>query len=336
MTTTTAVEEMAAAVATATAVVSIGAGTHAEIGGRVTDATEVRAPSGIVDVQPFDMTVSVRAGTPYAELDAALAEHGQESPLDPLDASATVGGIIAAGLSGLRRLGHGPLRDHLLEVEFVTADGKIARGGGPTVKNVTGYDIPRLFVGSLGTLGVITRVILRTRPCPAASEWFESSTPASVLRGALFAPTAIVRAGDVTAVLLEGNATDLRAEAEAAALAPAVAPASPAGAHRARIAIDPARLDGLLITLDAIDGLESLAEYGVGTVHVASATASALIEARRVAEEQGGWMLRISGAPDLDPFGVAFPALELQRRIRRTLDPTGKLNPGRVRATESR
>ena len=336
MTTTTAVEEMAATVASATAVVAIGAGTHVTIGGRVLGATEVRAPSGIVDVQPFDMTVSVRAGTPYAELDAALAEHGQECPLDPLDTSGTVGGIIAAGLSGLRRLGHGPLRDHLLEVEFVTAEGKVARGGGPTVKNVTGYDVPRLFVGSLGTLGVITRVMLRTRPRPAASEWFETSTTASVLPGALFAPTAIVRAGGTTSVLLEGNPADLRAETDAASLVPSAAPNHPVDAHCARIAIDPAHLDGLLTALDAIEGLDVLAEYGVGTVHLASETVHALVAARGAAELMGGWMLRTNGAPDLDPFGIGFPAVELQRRIRSALDPTGKFSPGRVPATETR
>ena len=336
MTTTTAVDEMAATVAKATAVVAIGAGTHTSIGGRVSGATEVRAPSGIVDVQPFDMTVSVRAGTPYAELDAALAEHGQECPLDPLDPSATVGGIIAAGLSGFRRLGHGPLRDHVLEVEFVTAEGKVARGGGPTVKNVTGYDVPRLFVGSLGTIGVITRVILRTRPRPAASEWFETSTTASVLCGALFAPTAIVRAGATTSVLLEGNPADLRAETDAASLQPSSAPTHPVGVHQARISIDPARLDALVTALDAVGGLDLLAEYGVGTVHLASETASALVAARASTEQMGGWMLRISGAPDLDPFGVAFPAVALQRRIRHALDPTGKFSPGRIPATETR
>ena len=108
------------------------------------------------------------------------------------------------------------------------------------------------------------------------------------------------------------------------------------GAHRARIAIDPARLNRLLTALDAIDELVSLAEYGVGTVHVASETVGALVAARAAAEMQGGWMLRTSGAPDLDPFGVGFPAVELQRRIRRALDPSAKLSPGRVPATESR
>ncbi len=89
--------------------------------------------------------------------------------LDPRDPAATIGGILACGLSGWRRLRHGPLRDHVLEVRFVTAQGRLVKAGGPTVKNVTGYDLPRLLVGSFGTLGVLAQVTLRCRPRPAAA-----------------------------------------------------------------------------------------------------------------------------------------------------------------------
>ena len=155
------------AVRAATAVVAVGAGTHAGIGGRVEDATEVPAPIGVLDVQPADMTVTVRAGTSCAELAAALRAVGQECPLDPRDPGATVGGTLAVGLSGRRRLGAGPLRETVLEVVLVRADGRVVRGGGPTVKNVTGYDVPRLMVGSLGTLGVLVQVTLRGAADPA-------------------------------------------------------------------------------------------------------------------------------------------------------------------------
>ena len=74
---------------------------------------------------------------------------------------------LAVGHSGIRRLGWGPVRDTVLEVRYVSADGRLIKGGGPTVKNVSGYDLPRLFVGSLGTLGIIAEVVLRTRPVPA-------------------------------------------------------------------------------------------------------------------------------------------------------------------------
>ena len=183
---------------------------------------------------------------------------------------------------------------------------------------------------------MITRVILRTRPRPGASQWFTSSLPPSAVDGALFAPTAIMRVGEVTAVLLEGNAADLHAQADVGSLTPSTAPALPTGAHRARISVDPAQLDTLLPQLDELEMLETLAEYGVGTVHVASDQPEMLTTARRMAENHGGWMLREFGAPDLDPFGVAMPADALQRRIRHSLDPTGKFSPGRVAATEPR
>ena len=138
------------------------------------------------------MTVTVLGGTPVATLAAALAEHGQECPLDPRDPAATVGGVLACGLSGHRRLRQGPVRDRVLEVRFLTGDGRIVKGGGPTVKNVTGYDLPRLFVGSLGTLGVIVQVTLRTQPKPACSSWAVSDATPSELRRRLFRPACLV------------------------------------------------------------------------------------------------------------------------------------------------
>ena len=152
----------------ADAVVPVGAGTHREVGGPVPTGTPVRAPSGIVTYDPAELTVTVAAGTPVAELTQVLAAAGQECPLDPRNDEATVGGTLSTGLSGHRRLRYGPIRDRVLEVRFVTGDGRVVRGGGPTVKNVTGFDLPRLLVGSLGTIGVLTRMILRCQPRAAA------------------------------------------------------------------------------------------------------------------------------------------------------------------------
>ena len=99
-------------------------------------------------VEPAEMTVSVLAGTPVADLQAALAEVGQCVNLPAIPAEgATVGGVVAVGRSGLRRLGWGPLRDTVLQVRYVSAEGLPVTGGGPTVKNVTGFDLPRLLVG---------------------------------------------------------------------------------------------------------------------------------------------------------------------------------------------
>lgn len=326
--------DVGAQVRDATTVVAVGGGTHAEIGGTVRGATGIRAPSGVLDVQPADMTVTVRAGTSCAELTAALAAVGQECPLDPREPTATVGGTLAAGLSGRRRLGAGPLRETVLEVVLVRADGRVARGGGPTVKNVTGYDVPRLFVGSLGTLGVLVQATLRTRPIAPGSAWFASDGTPADLFAALYAPASLTTDPTGTRVWLEGHPDDLAAQATRCGLTASEPAIDPPGAHRGRISVAPGRVTALTDALAAIGGLAWLAEHGVGTVHVAAAHPDALAAARTVAHDQGGWLLREAGAPDLDPFGVDPPALALQRRLRAALDPTGKLAPGRVPATE--
>jgi glycolate oxidase FAD binding subunit len=197
------------AVASAGRVVAAGARTQWEVGGPPpSGATEVRAPAGVVRYEPEDMTVTVGAATPFAELDSLLATHGQQCALDPRSPRATVGGVLACGLSGVRRLRHGPVRDHVLEVRFVTAQGRVVKGGGPTVKNVTGYDIPRLFVGSLGTLGVLVQATLRCRPRPTCARWVEVGDPARLP----FRPSAVLWDGERTAALVEGAAADVAAD----------------------------------------------------------------------------------------------------------------------------
>ena len=325
--------ELADTVAAADAVVAIGAGTHAGIGGTVFGATEVTVPGGIVAFEPADMTATVNAGTTFAELAHVLAATGQECPLDPRDERATIGGMVACGLSGPRRLGLGPLRNQLLEVTFVTADGRIVRGGGPTVKNVTGYDIPRLFTGSLGTLGILVQVILRTQPIPAASQWYHHAGDPSGLVNALPGARTIRWDGTATDVLLEGHQPDLGAQVNALDLEPVATPSLlPDGLHRGRISVEPNRIFELADQLQSVD-VRWAAELGVGTVHVAAEDPAPLGGAREAAQRCDGWLLREAGAPNLDPFGVEFPATAVQRRLRIAVDPTGKLCPGRVPAT---
>jgi glycolate oxidase FAD binding subunit len=305
----------------------VGARTQWETGGPAPAAAqEVRAPAGIVAYEPADMTVTVGAGTTFAELDAELAPHGQEVSLDPRSTTATIGGILACGLSGVRRLRQGPLRDHVLEVRVLLADGRRVKGGGPTVKNVTGYDLPRLFVGSFGTLGVIEQVTLRCRPRPAVSQWFRAPAAAEFFRPA----ARLWSGGDTEFVLLEGAAVDV--DAQRAGRDDTDAPTLPEAAHRGRISVAPGevRKVGNVLNGSPKSAVAWCAEMGVGTIHVAASDEAGFLHAREVAHAHGGWMLRESGAPDDDGYGQPLPNIEIMRRIKDAFDPEGRMNPGRL------
>lgn len=311
-------------------VVAVGSRTQWEVGGPPPRGTEVMAPSGILAHDPADLTVTVGAGTRVADLAVVLAEHGQECPLDPRHPQATVGGVLACGLSGHRRLRWGPVRDRVLEVRFVTADGRVVKGGGPTVKNVSGYDVPRLLVGSLGTLGVLVQVTLRCQPMPKASVWAVGTGDPFALREGLFRPSCLAWDGERVWVLLEGHPADVEAEIRGAGLARAEAPPPwPDGAVRGRVAVRPGELRSLGRALDDVAGLSWMAEVGVGTVHVAASEAGPVERAREATAARGGWMLREAGE-DLAPFGCHLPNAAVMRRIKQALDPSGKLNPGRL------
>ncbi|HEY4332383.1 MAG TPA: hypothetical protein VGM78_07435, partial [Ilumatobacteraceae bacterium] len=166
-------------------------------GGAVSGVRRVCAPSGIDWLQADEMTVACGAATPVAELAAALAEVGQGVALPAADAGSsavgggpvrggTVGGALAVGRSGIRRLGDGPVRNVLLQADYVSAAGEVITAGGPTVKNVSGFDICRLLVGSEGSLGFIGAVILRTRPLAATSRWFTTARDPWLTLAALY------------------------------------------------------------------------------------------------------------------------------------------------------
>jgi len=116
-----------------------------------------------------DLVVRVQAGVRLADLQAALAPAGQWLALDPPEPRATVGGVVAADASGPRRLRYGTVRDLIIGITVVLADGTVARAGGKVVKNVAGYDLAKLFCGSLGTLGMIAEATFRLHPLPAAA-----------------------------------------------------------------------------------------------------------------------------------------------------------------------
>lgn len=125
----------------------------------------------ILQYTPADMTVSAQAGVSLADLQAELGAHGQFLPIDPPNADrTTIGGVVATAASGPRRTGYGAVRDLLIGIRLAHPDGQTTRAGGMVVKNVTGYDMGKLYTGSLGTLGVIVEANFKLLPFPAAEQ----------------------------------------------------------------------------------------------------------------------------------------------------------------------
>jgi glycolate oxidase FAD binding subunit len=266
----------------------------------------VRAPRGIAEYHPAEMTVRLGAGTTLAELDDALGARGQTTVLDGL-AEATVGGVLAVGRSGLRRLRVGPVRDALLQLRYVSAEGRVITAGGPTVKNVTGYDLCRLMVGSLGTLGCFAEVILRTRPRPVASEWWRVDDEPFALTTHLYRPSTVLWDGETTWVWLEGHREDVAAQGAVLAQRGGAIVDGPPPLPPVRSSVAPNRLAAVVRNGDAG---RCVVEIGVGVVHGSCAVA----------------------APP-----VTGAVRELHRRLRHEFDPAGRLNPGRdpLRALEN-
>jgi glycolate oxidase FAD binding subunit len=211
----------------------------------------------------------------------------------------------------------------------------VVKGGGPTVKNVTGYDLPRLLVGSFGTLGVVAQATLRCRPRAAVRAWYASERPAGDVLASLYRPSCVASDGTRTHVLLEGANVDVAAEAARAQLLRSTvadtAAVLPDGGFRGRVSVPPKALAAVEAGLRAIAGCRWLAEYGVGTVHVGCDTLAGLGAARAVAAANGGWLLREAGGGDaFDGFGVALPNRELHARIKAAFDPGDRCNPGRL------
>lgn len=165
-----AVEAMARAAADGKSVAFVGGGTDLGLGNRparLDTVVRTGSLSRLVDHAPADQVVTAQAGMTLAALAAVLARHGQRLALDaPFPARATVGGVVAANAFGPRRARYGAPRDLVLGVSLVRSDGTAVRGGSKVVKNVAGFDLPRLMVGSLGTLALLTEVTFRLHPLP--------------------------------------------------------------------------------------------------------------------------------------------------------------------------
>ncbi len=282
-----------------------GGRTRWERGGALAPGTrELVAPAGIVAYTPAEMTMVVRAGTPVAELNEELGTHGQRSALP--ERGGTVGGAVAVGENHLDRRARGTVAVSVLQVRYVSAEGRLITGGGPTVKNVTGFDLPRLLTGSLGTLGLLAELILRTNPIPAVSRWLaaDGADPFAV-DATLLRPSAVLWDGARTWVHLEGHEPDVAADAATlGGLGSFREVEGPPDLPPQRWSVEPARLRSLSRP-EPTDGLPSgpfVASVGVGTIWAGQAQPAAVPPAAIVA---------------------------VSRRLKDNFDPTGRLNPGR-------
>jgi FAD/FMN-containing dehydrogenase len=321
---TIALDAFAAEVGTTGTVRVVGGRTQWDVGGLAPpDVREVTAPAGVVSHEPAEMVVRVAAATTLEELRRVVRAGGQDVALESdFPAAATVGGILAVGRSGYRRLGWGPVRDAVLEVTAVTAKGDLVRAGAPLVKNVTGFDLCRLLVGSLGTLALIGEVVLRCRPQPQMEGWWASQTadPFRVAKE-LYRPLSVLWNGTTTWVGLAGYEPDVVGQADtvlgAAFVAVAGPPAPPGGPLAQRRSLPPGALAGLPEIVGratpagraGVDGRGGtwLAEVGVGVVHLAPEVGDRL--------------------PATTPPAPALVALH--QRLKERFDPNGRFNPGR-------
>ena len=311
------------------AVIPWGGERHISLGNipsRYDIALRTTALDRVIEYEPADMTITVEAGLAIGKLQSLLAQHGQFLPIDARD-DATVGGVLAANVSGPSRHAYGLPRDWLIGCRVAHVDGSISKGGGRVVKNVAGYDMPKLYVGSLGTLGVIVEATFKLAPLlvvqetliahcasidAAAGLIFAADERSLALRSVALRPAA-GESGTIAAFWLAGsNAAVERTRREVRELCPDArrlegdasaefwsVPSPEDSAVELKTSLTPS---AVLEYLHAIDGAKSVAypTTGLALSTLASADTDALVlaieEARRVAERLGGSLV-VTSAP---------------------------------------
>jgi glycolate oxidase FAD binding subunit len=219
-------EGLAAAVAESAAVLPVAGGTKPALSDAPAGAValDVSGLRGVVDYDPAELTLTARPGTLVAELAATLAEHGQYLPFDPPlgAAGATLGGTVAAGLSGPGAYRYGGIRDFVLGLQMVDGTGTLVRAGGRVVKNAAGFDLPKLLVGSMGRLGILSELSIKVLPAPEATTTIACTAPdigaglraiAAIGRGPVEADAVDLAPGGRLLVRIAGRAAPLQSRA---------------------------------------------------------------------------------------------------------------------------
>ncbi|UCV09095.1 glycolate oxidase subunit GlcE [Dechloromonas denitrificans] len=324
-----------------------GAGSKDFYGGMLAgDVLDVSTYRGIVAYEPTELYITARCGTPLAEIEAALAEKGQMLAFEPPHFSgATLGGCVAAGLSGPRRQQAGAVRDFVLGVKLIDGTGQVLDFGGQVMKNVAGYDVSRLLAGSLGTLGVLAEVTLKVLPKPVAEQTllFEMSESEALARlnqwgGQPLPISASFWHDGQLSLRLAGAHAAVEAACRTLGGNPAVAPEQLWLAIREQT--HPAFASDVLWRLAlpstaAVPGLAGLRaiEWGGGLRWYGGEAAGI----RDAATAAGGHAVLYRAPESLrcreGAFAPLSPALlALHRRLKKTFDPHGILNPGRLYA----
>lgn len=339
-----------------------GGGTRLPSGGVAADTRlATRDMAGIVTYEPGELTLIARVGTPVEEIEATLAAEGQALAFEPMDhrvllgsnGTPTIGGMVAANISGPRRVQAGACRDHLLGVRFVDGQGRIIKNGGRVMKNVTGLDLGKLLAGSFGTLGVLTEVALKTLPMgetqqtmafPGVSvrqavEIFSTAlgTPFEVSGAAFHDGTAWLRVEGLAkqvgyrrtrlTALFGSRPIDLLDEAESRRLWRALRDVQHFAGNPDpvwRVLVKPTDAPAVVAALTEMGGQASL-DWGGGLIWYAGPAEPAAL--RRAAQPGHAFLVRgPADAPIFPPEPRAVS--DLSNALRRTFDPAGIFNPG--------
>ncbi|MFN7258047.1 MAG: glycolate oxidase subunit GlcE [bacterium] len=339
-----------------------------------------RGLTGVTLYRPAELIISARAGTPLAEIEAVLAEKGQqliaESPylngVFGTSAPPSIGGIVAANLSGPRRITWGATRDHVMGLCFINGAGEAIRSGGRVLKNVTGLDLCKLLSGSYGTLGVITEVTLKVLPAPETNATLLIETPdlasaVAALSAGLGSPFGVSGAavlpaqGHVVAALrledfaasvtyrmekLRGmldsfGAQRIMEDGESRGFWRGVREVEPlqgvAGDAIWRVSVRPSVGPSVAAVALALGGRVML-DWGGGLVWIAASPSNANHAAISGAARSQGGVAMLFRAPEALRLAVpvlpeeAAPLARIGARVKEALDPGGLFNPGHMRA----